>query len=265
VPLGPLGGLSRRRRVLVVTLLAVVAIAVAVVGVRLALRSGPSRAVPAQDRPGAVVLVPGYGGGTGALDVLAAAVRATGRSATVVALPGDGTGDLHPQADALDGYVERALRAGAPSVDVIGYSAGGVVARLWAQDHDGEHKARRIVTLGSPHHGARIAAAGAALVPGACPLACQQLAPGSRLLAGLVTPVPTPPRWLSIWTDQDQTVTPPESARLDGAVNVAVQTVCPNRTVSHGALPTDPFVTAVVLGALGAGPIGAPDPAACAR
>jgi pimeloyl-ACP methyl ester carboxylesterase len=261
----PLARLSPRRRLLVANVLAVVG-AVAAVGVVFAVRAAVSRpaAVPAQDRPGTVLLVPGYGGGTAALSTLASALRATGRTVVVVSLPGDGTGDLNRQADALDSAVGKALHGRVPSVDVVGYSAGGVVARLWARDHDGTHKARRIVTLGSPHHGAQLAAAGTAVGgSGGCPTACQQLAPGSSLLAGLAAPVRTPPQWLSVWTDQDQTVKPPDSARLDGAVNVVVQSVCPDRPVSHSELPIDAFVTTAVKAALGAGPITVPAKAAC--
>jgi hypothetical protein len=214
--------------------------------------------VPAQDRPGTVLLVPGYGGGTGSVGVLADRLRAAGHKAIVVQLPGDGTGDLRGQADTLDGYAADAIGNGAPSVDVIGYSAGGVVARLWVQGHDGAHKARRVITLGSPHHGAQIAAAGTAAVPGACPAACQQLVPGSRLLAGLTAPVRTPPLWMSVWTVQDQTVTPPDSARLEGAVDVPVQSICPSATLGHGDLPTNPIVTSLVLAALGPDPLAAP-------
>jgi triacylglycerol esterase/lipase EstA (alpha/beta hydrolase family) len=141
-------------------------------------------------------------------------------------------------------------------VDVIGYSAGGVVARLWVGG-DGGRLARRVVTLGSPLHGTEIAAAGGVLVPGACPVACQQLAPGSQLLNkidGLPLPVP----WLSVWTENDQTVVPPDSARLSGAVNVSLQQVCPAAVVTHAQLPTDPHVTRIVLQAVGAGPLTAP-------
>lgn len=259
------GGLSRRRRwlligvaIFTVTVLLVVGISVVVSRV-----GGEGRVVPSQDRPGLVLLVPGYGGGVAGVTVLAGRLRQAGRQATVVRLPQDATGDLAGQAWVLDGYVEEALRGGAASVDVVGHSAGGVVARLWVQRHDGPGKARRVVTLGSPHHGADLAAAGAAVAPGACPTACQQLAAGSRLLAGLTTPVPVPPMWLSLWTMQDQTVTPVESARLEGAVNVPVQSICPNLRVSHAALPTDPFVTGLVLAALGPEPLVAPPPQPC--
>jgi triacylglycerol lipase len=260
----PFGGLSRRRRLLLVGvgIFTVAVLLAAGIPVILSRVGGDGRAVPSQDQPGPVLLVPGYGGGVAGVSVLAGRLRQAGRQATVVRLP-DATGDLAEQARVLDGYVEEALRRGAASVDVVGHSAGGVVARLWVQRHDGPAKARRVVTLGSPHHGADLAAAGAAVAPGACPTACQQLAAGSRLLAGLRTPVPVPPMWLSLWTVQDETVTPVESARLEGAINVPVQSICPGLRVSHAALPTDPFVAGLVLTALGPGPLAAPHPQPC--
>jgi triacylglycerol lipase len=249
---------SPRRRLLVVGALAVAVVLLVLAGLR---TFGVRRTAhaPDQARPGAVLLVPGYGGSQAALTHLADRLRTAGRSATVVTLPGDGTGDLLTQADTLDTEVRRALRAGAPSVDVIGYSAGGVVARLWVDRHDGARVARRVVTLGSPLHGARLAALGSAVAPDACPPACRQLAPGSDLLAALDRR-PLPPRlpWLSIWTENDETVQPPDSARLAGAVNVSVQSVCPNARVSHGELPTDPLVTALVLRAVGAAAFAVP-------
>jgi pimeloyl-ACP methyl ester carboxylesterase len=251
---------SPRRRLLVLAAALIVAGLVAALAVPRLVDRFRGDAAVAQDRPGPVLLVPGYGGGTGALESLAERIRATGRSATVIPPPGDGTGDLRVQAAALDRAVGDALKAGAASVDIIGYSAGGVVARVWAQEHDGRERARRIITLGSPHHGARIAAIGATAVPGACPTACQQLAPGSSLLAGLRSPVATTPAWLSVWTSDDQTVTPPDSSRLPGAVNVVLQSVCPTARTGHGGLPTDPTVTRLVLDALGPRPLAEPAP-----
>jgi hypothetical protein len=236
-----------------------------VVGVR-ALRGHLPAGRPDQARPGTVLLVPGYGGSRASLAPLAERLTAAGRRANVVALPGDGTGDLLAQADALDAAVRRELRRGAPSVDIVGYSAGGVVARLWVDRHDGASMARRVVTLGSPLHGARLAAVGSAVAPDACPPACRQLAPGSDLLNRLDRrPLPAGLPWLSVWTENDETVQPPDSARLAGAVNVPVQGVCPGARISHGDLPTDPLVTALVLGALGTAPLAAPANCAALR
>ncbi|MGZ4609744.1 MAG: esterase/lipase family protein [Actinomycetes bacterium] len=260
--------MSARRR-LFVSLVACLLLGGALTGVVLS-RDGRARPATrpgvAQDRPGPVLLVPGFGGGTASLERLAARLRAAGRTATVVPLPGDGTGDLTAQTVALDVAVARAIASGAASVDIVGFSAGGVVARLWAADHKGAAKARRIVTLGAPHHGTDLAALAGVLAPGSCPLACRQLVPGSALITRLNQGDETPdgPEWVSIWTAQDQVVTPPDSARLTGARNVVVQKVCAGRAVAHGQLPTDPVVEGLVLRALGAKPFVAPTPADCA-
>jgi len=270
VPLGRrLGALSPRRRRFVAGTALVVLVLAGVLGgpplvSRLGGRSAPT-GPPAQDKPGTVLLVPGYGGGTGSLDTLAARIRAaTGRRAEVVQLPQGGVGDLSVQAGVLDGYVNDALRS-APSVDVIGYSAGGVVARLWVEQHDGAAKARRVITLGSPFHGTTVAGAGAAADPDACPIACQQLVPGSSLLTRLDADAPQPgqPPWLSVWTDQDQTVVPPDSASLPGATDLRVQSVCPDEQVAHGDLPTDAAVVGIVLRALGTAPLTDAAAASC--
>ena len=251
--------MSPRRRILLLAAAAAVLVMLAVVGLRLLRPSGDPGVRPDQAVPGTVLLVPGYGGSQTALAQLAGRLTATGHTARVVTLPDGGTGDLLVQAETLDVAVRAALADGAPSVDVIGYSAGGVVTRLWVDRHDGAAVARRVVTLGSPLHGARIAGAGVALAPDACPAACRQLAPGNALLDRLDgTDLPDGLPWLSIWTEDDETVQPSDSARLDGAVNVPLQSLCPQARVSHGELPTDPAVTALVIAALGPAPLAAP-------
>jgi hypothetical protein len=174
----------------------------------------------------------------------------------VVHLPRGGTGDLRVQARAVEAAARGALAGGAPSVDVVGYSAGGVVVRLWIRDDGGAKVTRRVVTLGSPHHGTDVAALAVAVVGSACPTACRQLAPGSALLVRLNAGDETPagPLWESIWTTGDELVTPADSARLTGALDVPVQEVCPGRQVGHGQLPTDPAVQQLVLAALGTEP-----------
>lgn len=251
--------MSPRRRVLAALLAAVVLVAGVVLGVRLLADAPPALdplARPAQDRPGPVLLVPGYGGSRGSLLQLAGRIEATGRNTEVLMLERDGTGDLAAQMEVLDGAVNDALAGGAPSVDIVGYSAGGVVAGLWVAREDGESKVRRVVTLGAPLGGTTLATVGAVLAPDACPVACRQLGPGSAEITELSrAQVGEDVPWLSVWTRDDETVTPPETARLPGAVNVAVQNVCPDARVSHSGLPTDPAVTALVLQALSAGPV----------
>jgi triacylglycerol lipase len=268
------GRLSRAARIAAV---AAVVILLAAAGFTLASASGPSTQTharadrsarptltPPQNRLGPVLLVPGYGGETGSLDALASRIRAEGRHATVLQLQGTGTSSLVADAAVLNSAVARAIRAGAPSVDVVGYSAGGVVALLWARHDDGARLARRIVTLGAPFHGTELAAAALALVPGDCPAACRQLVPGSSLLAGLdvARGVGLPP-WLSLWTTDDQVVTPPDSARLAGAIDVQVQSVCPALAVSHTDMPSNPAVINMVLGAISRSPLARPAAAAC--
>ena len=220
----------------------------------------------AQDLPGPVLLVPGYGGSTGALEVLAGRLRSAGREAALVALPGDGTGDLREAARALDAAVTAALAGGAPSVDVVGYSAGGVTARYWVKDLGGARKARRVITLGAPHHGTKVAALARSFAPSACTVACQQLVPGSDLLDALNTGDETPsgPTWLALWTENDEVVTPPSSGSLEGAVDVDLQRVCPGVQITHGDLPRAPLVVGIVLRALAPDPIPTPRPPDCA-
>lgn len=265
-----LAGLSPARRRLVLVLLALVAVvAVAALAVlRLTGPDDPARPAAADERtPGPVLLVPGYGGSIGSLQPLADRLSSAGRDATVVPVPGDGTGDLAASAAVLGTAVDEALaRTGADSVDVVGYSAGGIVARLWAAD-GGAAQARRVLTLGSPHHGTTIADLAAGFLAAECPDACQQMTTDSPLLAELNAGDETPagPSWVSVWTTLDGTVTPPESAELDGALNLPVQSVCADAEVSHRQLPSDGLVQAIVLAQLAAGPPVELDSGDCAR
>jgi triacylglycerol esterase/lipase EstA (alpha/beta hydrolase family) len=155
-------------------------------------------------------------------------------------------------------------RTGASSVDVVGYSAGGVIARLFVRDEGGASVVRRVLTLGSPHHGTEVATL-AEQVAGGCPTACEQLATGSDLLRRLNARDETPagPRWVTIRTRDDGLVLPVESARLRGALNLVVQQVCPDDHVSHEELTSDPVVLAALRTALGADRPRAPRGVSC--
>ena len=265
-----LSSLAPARRRLVLGCCAAVLIAlVAALGVAVAGRGDGqgARAVP-QNLPGPVLLVPGYGGSTSALSVLAVRLRQQGKDVEVVSLPGNAQGDLAVQARALAAAAQRAIdRTGAASVDVVGYSAGGVVARLWVSQARGSAPVRRVVALGSPQHGTELASLG--VLAGQCPTACQQLDPASDLLAGLNagsgSEVPDGPAFVSLWTRHDEVVIPPSSAVLAGGINIEIQSVCPASAVTHSQLPSDPLVAAMVAAELQPAPpvqLGAGD---CAR
>ena len=219
---------------------------------------------PPDDRLGPVILVPGFGGDVAMLNDLVSALRRAGRTTITVSLPDAATGDLRGQAKVLAARVDTELARGAPSVDLIGYSAGGVVVALFAAS-DPSH-VRRAVTLGSPLHGTKLAGLAAGLLASACPTACQQLVPGSPLLASLESPVVTGIPWLSVWTANDEVVTPPNSARFTGARNVELQNVCADDAATHVSLPSDPLAIGLTLQALSAAlPISSPSPPDCER
>jgi len=249
----PLSGLAPARRRLAVLLLAGVLVAfVAGVG-KLAINQLAGSGIADQDKPGPVLLVSGYGGDTGSLDPLVEELRREGRQAVVAEPTGGGTGDLRAQARRLAVLAKQTMdRAGSDSVDVIGYSAGGVVARIFVRDEGGAKVVRRVLTLGSPQHGTDVAALAESLA-GGCPTACEQLATGSDLIRRLNAGDETPdgPQWITVRTSEDGVVTPSGSASLAGALNIEVQDLCPDSTASHGALPGDPVVLATVHAVLG--------------
>jgi triacylglycerol lipase len=254
--------LSPRRRLLVAALAAAVVLAaVAALAAGLGRPGGPAASFGPAETP--VLVVPGYNGTPESVGALAARLRSAGRRVVVVDLPDRGTGDLRASASALAAAVDR---TGAARVDLVGYSAGGVVVRLWLADPARALQARRVVLLGTPNHGTELAGAAAALDPGLCATSVCQLAPGSALLAQLNRDDETPPgpRFFSIWTALDQTVIPPATAVLDGAANIRVQDVCRSARLGHGDLVTSPVALGLVVEALDGTLPDPPGPGDCA-
>jgi hypothetical protein len=73
---------------------------------------------------------------------------------------------------------------------------------------------------------------------------------------------PDGPQWMSLWTTQDEVV-PPESSPLDGAVNVALQELCPGIQVEHRGLPTARVVQQLVVEVLAADELAEPSADVC--
>ncbi len=256
-----LRALSPRRRLLVVA----VALLVAVAGLAVALRLAGPRDRGTGTAPAAtpVVLVPGYGGTPTSLSVLERRLRTPLRPVVVADLPDRGTGEMDASVRALGRTVAA---TGARKVDLVGYSAGGIVVRAWLRQAGNAARARHVVLLGTPNHGAELATLAGTIDPSLCAATCADLEAGSSFLERLNAGDETPPGpdYVSVWTQRDQTVTPPDSALLQGAVNVRVQDVCGDAAFGHGGLVREPLALGLVVRAVEGGLSGALGPADCA-
>jgi hypothetical protein len=108
---------------------------------------------------------------------------------------------------------------------------GGLIARYYVQRLGGDARVHTLVTLGTPHQGTRAAR----VFPRGI---CQQLAPGSDLVAELAEPAPgCTTRFVSFWSDIDAMISPKQSARVEhpdlNARNILVN------GVGHMSLPID--------------------------
>jgi triacylglycerol lipase len=232
----------QRRRLLIGTIIAGALVASALTWAVVRGQSQKSQDIP-------VLLVHGYGGTASSMDRLEGALERRGRSTVSVQLPQLGTATFEVSARVV---ADAVADTGAHRVDLVGFSAGGLVIRTYLRGLEGVAVARRVVLLGSPNHGAEAAAFAVSADPTTCVDACAQLSPGSSFLDGLNSEDETPdgPEYTSIWTANDRTVTPPESAVLAGASNVRVQDVCPDSALGHAELITDPLAIGLVLNAL---------------
>lgn len=251
-------GASRTDRWLIIGVVVLaVALAAIVAAVILRSRAAPVNgpAAPLSQR-GPILLVPGYGGGTEGVSAMADRLKAAGVPAEVISI-GDGQGDLRGYADTVLARARTLVAEGAPSVDLVGFSAGGVIVRTVATDPAAETLVRRVVQVAAPNDGTSLAALGA--LAGECPTACQQIRPGSELLESLPA-ANSAERWLSLWSDTDEVIRPAESSVLAGATDVRMQSLCPGQ-VTHSGLITDPAAAAIAGSFLADGSI----PATCPR
>jgi len=127
---------------------------------------------------------------------------------------------------------------GARQVVIVGHSMGGLVARAYLRRYGGA-KVRRLITLGTPHHGSMHAY----MFPG---VALSQLRPRNAWLSELGTSgADAMPPIVSLWSWHDSMVAPQTSSVLDGANNVALI------GIAHNALLADRRVAARVAAEIG--------------
>ncbi|MCX6432769.1 MAG: lipase, partial [Actinobacteria bacterium] len=119
--------MSARARTTLTAALLLAVIAGAILGIRWLTRAETiDGTAPLNDA--AVILIPGYGGGSQSLAGLADELRASGRSAVIVDL-GDQHGDIRGYGADVSRLAAQLVADGAPGVDLVGYSEGGLIAR----------------------------------------------------------------------------------------------------------------------------------------
>jgi triacylglycerol lipase len=164
--------------------------------------------INASGRP--ILLVHGIGDNRSAFSILRRTLRRRGfgRISTVNYSPL--TSDIRRAAANFGHHVERAcLQTGYEQVFVVGHSLGGIIARYYVQCLGGDERVHTLITLGSPHAGTHLAR----LAPMVS--VARQLQPQSELMRELAAPTACTTRFVAIYSDRDEVVLPPRSARLD--------------------------------------------------
>lgn len=170
----------------------------------------PPRAALGERPP--VLLVPGPPQRRVALTFLRTFLRSRGYPLVWAVGPGRGT--LAERAQAIGGQVERLRRvSGARRVDIVAHGLGGLAAAWYVRHLGGQHHVRRLVTVGTPWRGTRMA------VFTRGPLGRETL-PGAPVLDDL-SPCGVPTA--CIWGSLDPMVLPHTSAVADGSVSVEIE------------------------------------------
>lgn len=179
---------------------------------------------------GAVVLVHGWGVNGGSMLLLRRRLRRDGWGPVCCFNYLSHAADVETAAAELCAYVERVAATSTEPVTLIGHSLGGLVIRHYAR-HSPSPRVRRLMTLGTPHHGTVLARR---WLP--------KLAPEARLLAALNAADRTPQQFdvITIYSSFDALVLPPANAVYDHAFNIQLN------NVGHNALLTSKRVYGLI-------------------
>jgi pimeloyl-ACP methyl ester carboxylesterase len=145
--------------------------------------------------------------------------------------------EIDNYAEGIDRRIDEVLAAtGAPQVILVAHSMGGLACRAYLRRH-GKTKVARLITLGSVHHGTRLAHLGI----GANARQMQIGNPWLKAL-GATDAVPLPPGSASIYSCHDNYVFPQETgSTLEGAANIAIS------GVSHVGMAVSPRLLGKLL------------------
>ena len=162
-----------------------------------------------------VVMVHGIDDSPRVFGALEAALDCAGitRRSAVTLTPNDGALPLEALAAQLETHVEQVRReTGSQQVDVVAFSMGALVARVWMLEQDGRHRVRRFVSISGPHAGTGTgwlrSNPGATQMRWNSPL-LQRLSRDASAFA--------PAEVFTLWSPLDLMIVPAASSRLSGA------------------------------------------------
>jgi triacylglycerol lipase len=144
-------------------------------------------------------------------------LRAAGRKTYSIDLqPGTGEAPLELLAKQLEGFINRHLGE-TTTLDLVGFSMGGLVTRYYMQRLGGIDRVEHYVTLSAPHRGTI-----AAYFTGKA--GCVQMRPNSKFLRDLQTDVTmlAKVKFTSIWTAWDGIILPAHSSCLPVGKDVQI-------------------------------------------
>jgi pimeloyl-ACP methyl ester carboxylesterase len=208
-----------------------------------------------RDRPGKagtapVLLVHGYGCNSGYWHSMSRVLSRAGIGHYGI--------DLEPMLASIEQFVpalharieEICRQTGQDQIVIVAHSMGGLVARAYLRDH-GAHRVRRVITLGTPHRGTGLARFGAgenvremlwtgSAENGRCSDWLEGLARDEDLALR--------PLFVSIFSHQDNIVSPQMSSHLPGARNIEFN------GIGHVALGLHPRIQQEVMAAISSAP-----------
>jgi predicted alpha/beta hydrolase family esterase len=150
-------------------------------------------------------------------------------------------GDINHFAAQLHARIEAiCTETNQSQLHIVAHSMGGLITRAYMRDH-GHARIRSLTTLGTPHHGTKVSTFGL----GRCTRQMRWLPWGNRWLVALFAnesqKIDAYPKTLSIYSENDDIVYPPESSRIAWGENIALT------GVGHVGLLFDERVAALVV------------------
>lgn len=169
----------------------------------------PLREIQSDKNNKPVILVHGYFMSRACFILLYLRMRQTGKRTIFTINLRPRTAAIEELAHQLSEKIEEVLvLTKSDKVDIIGHSMGGIVARYYIEQMNGAKKVNKLITLGSPHNGTKMAVFGIGAN-------ARELRTNSEFMKGLnATASGGEVKYYSLWSNLDNLVIPQESSIL---------------------------------------------------